>query len=236
MTDLSELTVDQRLSLTTAARHLAQGVRRRLRRGDDRAVPGHQLRPVRRPGQVQPLPPAHGRTVRPTTPEGLGQDRRQGHRRSPRCCSSASQRGAKPDGHGMVRTPGRRPSRGLVRWLRTRPRGQPRRRRGHGRSRHRHHRTSSPNPGPRRSSGPPTSSSPWAAGTPAPSSPANATKTGGSTTPPASTSPPSDPSATRSNVASEPSSTRSESRSDRARPPVDRPDRHRPGRRRLARP
>ena len=31
MPDISELTVDQRLSLSTAARHLAEGVRRRLR-------------------------------------------------------------------------------------------------------------------------------------------------------------------------------------------------------------
>ena len=61
---------------------------------------------------------------------------------------------------------------------------------------------SSPSLGPTRSSRLPTWSSPWAAATPAQSSQASGTKTGPSTTRPARTSPPSDRSATRSSTES----------------------------------
>ena len=95
------------------------------------------------------------------------------------------QRRALPDGARLVQPPRRRPGRRLVRRLRARRRGQPVRGRWPWPRSASTSPTSSPSPGPTRSSGPPTSSSPWAAATPARSSPASATRTGSSTTPPA---------------------------------------------------
>ena len=159
MPDLSELTVDQRLSLSTAAAPSGAGVRRRLR--------------SRRPSSCS-WPPAT--TSSPTEPSSTTSSRSwpnaspgNASRRSPRskarpptvspsCCSSASTTPGAARWPSAGSTTGRRPSRRLVRRLRTRPRGQPGRDRGHGRGRHRHHRTSSPSPGPTRSSRPPTSS------------------------------------------------------------------------------
>ena len=125
----------------------------------------------------------------------------EGHRRrrhADRAVPVRAQRRTVADGARLVQPPRRRPSHRLVRRLRTRHRDQPGRRRRDGRGRHRHHRRVPQALDRRRSSRPPTSSSPWAAATPARCTPASATRTGSSTIRPASTSPPFGPSATRS--------------------------------------
>ena len=88
----------------------APPVRRHLRRGDRRAVPDLQLRPVRRPPNHPQIPAAPGRTPRPPAPARPGEVRRPHHRwQARRALPLRPQRRAQPDGP-WSRVPRRRES------------------------------------------------------------------------------------------------------------------------------
>ena len=141
MPSIEDLTNDQRLALRSAAANLHREfdgifgtetielfLATSYDQFADRATHRH-------------LPAAHGRTLRPPTPQGARQGRRQGQRRpAHRAVPLRPQRRPLPDGARLVQPPRRRPGRRLVRRLRARQGGQPVRRARHGRGRHRHRR------------------------------------------------------------------------------------------------
>ena len=135
----ADLSIDQRLALKAAAAQL-QIRFRDVRRRDHRAVPAFLLRPVRRPRHRRQLPAPARRTVRPSTPSGIGQGGRQvsidGKPTVLFLCTHNA--GRSQMAMGFFTELAGRGGRRLVGRIRTRQRGQPRRGRGDGRTRDRH--------------------------------------------------------------------------------------------------